>query len=68
MKILEIMSSSSDNTMQISKTLAKYLKKGDTIVLTGNLGSGKTKFTEGFLSYFNLDSEIFLSRYHNLSL
>ncbi len=24
----------------------------------GDLGSGKTKFTEGFLSFFNLDDEI----------
>ena len=24
----------------------------------GDLGSGKTKFTEGFLSYWNLDDEI----------
>ena len=31
---------------------------GDIIVITGELGSGKTKFTEGFLSYFNLDKEI----------
>ena len=30
------------------------LKIGDVVVLTGELGSGKTKFTEGFLEYYNL--------------
>jgi tRNA threonylcarbamoyladenosine biosynthesis protein TsaE len=28
------------------------------IVLTGDLGSGKTKLTEGILTYFNLQDEI----------
>ena len=58
MKALQINSISSDQTMQIAKTLAKYLSVGDTIILTGELGAGKTKFTEGFLSYFNLQNEI----------
>lgn len=58
MKALQINSISSDQTMQIAKTLAQYLSGGDTIVLTGELGAGKTKFTEGFLSYFNLQNEI----------
>ena len=58
MKSIDILSTSSNQTMNIAKTLAKYLSKGDTVVLTGELGSGKTKFTEGFLSYFNLDKEI----------
>ena len=34
------------------------LKKGDVIVLTGELGSGKTKFTEGVLEHFGLENEI----------
>ena len=58
MKSLQINSISSSQTMKIAKTLAKYLSVGDTIVLTGELGAGKTKFTEGFLSYFNLQNEI----------
>ena len=29
-----------------------------TIVLTGDLGSGKTKLTEGILTYFGLEDEI----------
>ena len=44
--------------INIAKNLAKFLKKGDTVVLTGELGCGKTKFTEGFLSYFGLEDEI----------
>ena len=53
MKQLELISLSSDNTIDIAKTLAKYLNIKDTVVLTGELGSGKTKFVEGFLSYYN---------------
>lgn len=58
MKSINIKSTSSNQTMNIAKFFAKHLTKGDTIVLTGELGSGKTKFTEGFLSYFGLEEEI----------
>ena len=58
MKTLDLTSASSEQTMHIAKTLAKYLSNGDTVVLTGELGSGKTKFTEGFLGYFGLENEI----------
>ena len=58
MKSIDILSTSSNQTMNIAKTLAKYLSKGDTVVLTGELGSGKTKFTEGFLAYYGLEEEI----------
>lgn len=51
-------SNSSKDTMNFAKKLASKLKNGDIIVLTGELGAGKTKFTEGFLSYFGLQDEI----------
>lgn len=51
-------SNSENDTKQFSKKLAKLLKKGDILVLTGELGCGKTKFTEGILSYFGLEDEI----------
>lgn len=58
MKNLKIISNSPSNTIETAKNLAKLLKTGDTVVLTGELGAGKTKFTEGFLSYYNLEDEI----------
>lgn len=51
-------SNSENDTMRFANSLASKLKIGDTVVLSGDLGSGKTKFTEGFLSYFGLSDEI----------
>lgn len=51
-------SNSAENTLTFAKNLAAKLKPKDIIVLTGELGSGKTKFVEGILSYFNLQDEI----------
>ena len=58
MQKLELKSNSPLETIKIAETLAKFLNIGDTIVLTGELGAGKTKFTEGFLTYYNLQDEI----------
>ena len=51
-------SHSETETQNFAYNLAGKLQKGDIIVLSGELGSGKTKFTEGFLKYFNLEEEI----------
>ena len=51
-------SNSANQTKKFAYDLASKLNTGDTIVLTGELGAGKTKFTEGFLEYFNLQDEI----------
>ena len=45
-------------TIKLGMKIAKNLKKGTVIVLTGDLGSGKTKLTEGILTYFSLQDEI----------
>ena len=58
MKQLKLISNSSDETIKISKSFAKFLSNGDTAVLTGELGCGKTKFVEGFLSFYNLQKEV----------
>lgn len=51
-------SKSEQDTINFAKDFAKDLKNGDIIVLSGELGSGKTKFTEGVLTYFGLENEI----------
>ncbi len=52
------LSKSPNDTLEFAKDFAKNLKVGDVIVLIGDLGSGKTKFTEGILSYFGIQNEI----------
>ena len=47
-----------NETKMFAKNLASILKKGDVIVLSGELGAGKTKFVEGILEKFNLEDEI----------
>lgn len=51
-------SKSEEDTINFAMNFAKSLKNGDIVVLTGELGSGKTKFTEGILKYFGLENEI----------
>ena len=57
-KHIEFISNCENDTKAFAKNLAKVLTIKDVVVLTGELGSGKTKFVEGFLSYFNLQNEI----------
>ena len=54
----KLISHSENETKLIGKKFAEKLKKGDVSVLTGELGSGKTKFTEGVLEHFGLENEI----------
>lgn len=49
---------SEKDTINFAKNFAKDLKAGDIIVLSGELGSGKTKFVQGILEYFGLENEI----------
>lgn len=58
-------------TKIFASNLASMLKKGDVIVLSGELGSGKTKFVEGILSHFDMQDKIssptftIINEYHN---
>ena len=55
---MEIISNSEKETIELGKKIASKLIKGMVVVLTGDLGSGKTKLTEGILTYFGLENEI----------
>lgn len=56
--MFNFISHNEEETRKIASILASKLKHGDIVILSGNLGSGKTKFTEGFLSYWGLEDEI----------
>lgn len=58
MKTFDFISHSETETMDFAYNLASKLHTGDVIVLSGDLGSGKTKFTEGFLKFYGLNNEI----------
>jgi len=67
----KIICNSENETKQIASNLARFLRKGDIIVLSGELGTGKTKFVEGILSHYGLENEIssptftIINEYHN---
>ena len=54
----KFVSYSEEETIKIAKQIASKLTKTDILVLSGDLGSGKTKFTEGILDFFGLKDEI----------
>ena len=49
---------SEQETKNIARDIASRINVKALIVLNGELGAGKTKFTEGFLAYFGLENEI----------
>ena len=58
-------------TKLFAMNLASILKRGDVIVLSGNLGAGKTKFVEGILMHYGMSEKIssptftIINEYHN---
>ena len=55
--MIKLYSKSVDETKAFGKKLAPYLKKGDVIVLSGDLGAGKTMFVSGLLGYYGKENE-----------
>ena len=52
---MELVSNSAKQTEDIAFEYAKTLNKGDVVVLSGDLGAGKTAFVKGVARYFGLD-------------
>ncbi|NLY44173.1 MAG: tRNA (adenosine(37)-N6)-threonylcarbamoyltransferase complex ATPase subunit type 1 TsaE [Clostridiaceae bacterium] len=44
---IRLVSKSPEDTIKIAYTIGKYLRPGDVICLGGDLGAGKTAFTQG---------------------
>lgn len=55
---LTLKSKNEAETMQIAKTLATFLNRGDVITLDGDLGVGKTLFTKGIAEGLQIDERV----------
>ncbi len=51
---MEYMSSNQKQTEKIAEEFAKTLRSGDVVILSGDLGAGKTAFVKGVAKHFNL--------------
>ena len=52
---MELLSNNNLHTQDIAFEYAKTLKKGDVVLLSGDLGAGKTEFVKGVAKYFGFD-------------
>lgn len=50
---MEYLIKSKNEMIEFAENLAKQTKKGNIILLNGDLGSGKTFFSNAFINYFN---------------
>lgn len=60
---MEYLSNSFEETVKIGKEYAKTLKKGDIVLLFGDLGAGKTAFTKGVALGLDIKEEILSPTY-----
>lgn len=55
MEIKTIRSESEEETILIGEQFGSKLKKGDVVILEGELGAGKTEFVKGICRFFNVE-------------
>lgn len=56
--MIRFISKCEQDTIEFASKFASKLMKKDIVILSGELGSGKTKFVQGVLKYFGLENEI----------
>ncbi|MBR3888856.1 MAG: tRNA (adenosine(37)-N6)-threonylcarbamoyltransferase complex ATPase subunit type 1 TsaE [Clostridia bacterium] len=54
----DVISNSAEETLALGRKIAPLLKKGDVLVMTGDLGAGKTLFTTGILEFYEKKDEV----------
>lgn len=55
--MFSITTNSANETLALGRKIAPFLKKGDVLVLLGDLGAGKTLFVSGLLDFYNKKDE-----------
>ena len=56
--VFKIRTKSNKETKDLGAKLGKLLKAGDAVLLDGELGAGKTTFTQGLASSLNIKGEV----------
>lgn len=60
---MEFISKSFKETIKLGEDYAKTLKKGDIVLLGGDLGAGKTAFTKGIAKGLGINNEVLSPTY-----
>lgn len=55
---MKYISNSEQDTINIAKEIAQTLNNSDVVVLSGELGAGKTKFMYGIAEYYGIQSVV----------
>lgn len=54
----EFRSTSAEQTIAVGEALGRVLREGDVLVLTGDLGAGKTQLTKGIARGMGVDDDV----------
>lgn len=65
---MKIISNSEEQTRKIAFDYAKTLNKGDVVLLSGELGAGKTAFVKGVAKFFNISEQVTSPTYAYLNI
>lgn len=55
---MEVITNGANETIRVAEEYAKTLKKGDVVLLRGEMGAGKTAFTKGVAKTLGIADEI----------
>ncbi len=58
MKTYQMISTSAQMTRQLAERLAQYLEEGSLLTLSGDLGAGKTTFTQGLAKGLGVEKNV----------
>lgn len=58
---MQYKTTTAQETLDIGVQIAATLRGGDVVLLTGDLGAGKTTLTKGMLSHFGIDANSVVS-------
>ncbi len=65
---MEYITKSVEQTFALAKEYAKTLNNGDVVILSGDLGAGKTAFTKGLAAGLNIADEVTSPTYAYLNV